>query len=286
MLWVAPLAVTLLAVAQEQDEKPVLKVDCPGEFKVPILPGPRKAPLIGVEIAGKKRHMLLDTGASGGRISNKIVEELGLRPVGQTVVGDPSGKNDRHANLYRIPETKIGGATVKGMLVFADDGVGPDGLADGVLSYRVFQDLLLTIDYPGKQIVFGPGILPAGSPSYDLEHGIPVLTVTIGDAIVPCHLDSGSDGGLMVPTKFKGKMPLDGEPRVIGHARTLFNEIEILGVKVKGPVKFAGMDVTVPMVEMHDLFPFGNIGGRVLQQFAVSLDQRNHRVRFVKPEKA
>lgn len=286
MTLLATLAVLTLGLSQDDNEKPILKVDCPQEIKVPILPGPRRAPLIEVEIGGKKRHMLLDTGASGGRISAKIVEELGLRPVGQTVVGDPSGKNERQTNLYRIPEAKIGGATFKGMLVFAEDGVGPAGLADGVLSYRCFKDQLLTIDYPGRQIVFGPGMLPAGSAGYDVEHTIPLLHVTIGDAVVPCHLDSGSDGGMMVPTKFKDKMHIDGEPRVIGHARTLFNEIEILGVKVKDPVKFAGMELKIPIIEMHDLFPFGNIGGRVLQQFAVTIDQRNQRIRFVKPEKA
>ncbi|MBS1708576.1 MAG: retropepsin-like domain-containing protein [Armatimonadetes bacterium] len=271
---------------QQVDERAILKSNCPGEFKVPIIPGPRMAPMIEVEIGGKKRRMLLDTGASGGRISKKVIDELGLRPVGQSIAGDPSGKNERQVNLYRVPEVKIGGATFYGMLTFAEEGVGPDkGLADGVLSYAVFRDQLLTLDYPGRQIVFGPGILPAGSASYDLEHEIPLLHVTIGDAVVPCHVDSGSDGGLMVPTKYKAKLPLDGEPRVIGHARTLFNEIEILGVKVKSPIKFGGVSLTLPMLEMHDLFPMGNIGGRVLRKFAMTIDQKNHRIRFVEPKK-
>ena len=72
---------------------------------------------------------------------------------------------------------------------------------------------------------------------------------------------------------------------MLGHARTLFNEFTIYGAKVKGPVTIGGMPIEVPLIEMHDLFPFGNIGLRVLQNYRVTIDQKNRRIQFEKPPK-
>jgi len=281
---------TLLSVVPffqpiQEDPKPVERTECSSRVSLPMLPGHRSAPLIELSIGGKPYHFLLDTGAQGGRISPAIVESLGIQPIGEITAGDPSGKGERQVKIYSIPEIDAGSAKFYGVSMFADAGPqgGPAGLADGVISAGMFQDLLLTLDYPGKQVVFEPGSLPSSAISYSLMHGLPALPIQIGNVKLMGHVDSGSDGGLMVPLKYKSQLPLDGGAKVIGKARTLFNEITIYGAKVKGPITIGGMAINVPMIEMHDMFPVGNIGGKVLSQYKVTLDQKHKRIQFEKP---
>jgi hypothetical protein len=240
--------------------------------------------MIELSIGGKPYHFLLDTGATGGRISPSVVATLGLKPVGEVRAGDPSGKNSKTVQIYKIPEITAGTAHFYGVQMFSDGGVNDKSLADGVIGYAVFQDLLLTLDYPKRQVILERGKLPASAMNYTTEHGIPVLPIEVGSLKIDGHVDSGSDGGLYIPTKYKSKLNIDGEPKVLGHARTLFNEFDILGVKVKDPIKVGGMTINVPLIEMHDLFPIGNIGGRVLSQYRVTIDQKNRRIQFDSPK--
>lgn len=254
-----------------------------GEVRLPMLPSKRKAPLIELTIKGKKYHFLLDTGAQGSRVSPEVVAGLGLSPIGEVMAGDPSGKNSRSVKIYLVPKVSAGSADFYGVRMFADAGPTHGGgaqLSDGVLSYAVFKDLLLVLDYRHKQVILKKGALPASSLNYGLEHGLPTLPIQIGNVTVTGHVDSGADGGLSIPLKYKDQLPLAEQPRVIGHGRTLFNSVDIYGAKVKGPVKIGGMPVGVSMIEMTSLFPFGNIGGRVLQNYTVTIDQRDHRIQF------
>jgi len=280
------LATLFTLVLLRQDEPDLIAVDRTefhGKVVLPMLPSPRRAPLIELKIEGKAYHFMLDTGAVAGRISQAIVDRLGLKPEREVTAGDPSGKNSRQVKGYRIPEIDAGSARFFGVHMFADSG--PDGgrLANGVIGYGVFKDLLLTLDYPAKQVVLQEGSLDAAAIHYDTKGGIPFLPIEIGTFKVFGHVDSGSDGGLTVPLKYKDQLPLDGETTVIGHARTLFNEMTIYGARVKGPVKVGGMPIDVPLVELHDMFPVGNIGGRVLQHYRVTIDQKSQRIYFGKP---
>src|ERR1041385_7205786 len=106
------VALTLAFLLRPQsDDLPqvVDKVDCTSEVVLPFLESQRQAPCISLEIGGKSYKFALDTGAVGGRIAPEIVASLGLKPVGQVQAGDPSGKNTRTVDIYKIPEVKAGG---------------------------------------------------------------------------------------------------------------------------------------------------------------------------------
>jgi len=288
---IAALAFSLILCRQSQDlESPVDRVECPAEVVLPFQESQRQAPCINLEIGGKTYKFALDTGAVGGRISPEIVQSLGLKPIGQVQAGDPSGKNTRTVNIYRIPEIKAGGATLHGVRMFADDGVvshDTKAFFDGVIGYAVFKDLLLTLDYPKRQVILDPGGMSDeqknNSIPYELENGIPFLQVQVGKVKVGAHVDSGSDGGLAIPAKFKSDLTLDGDPVKVGTARTLFNSVDIYLAKVKDEIKVGGLPMPLHAVELNDLFPTGNIGGRVLRNFKVVIDQKAHRILFDSP---
>jgi len=285
---IAAVCFALLAIKQDEDIPAVVdRIDCPSQVILPMQDSARQAPVINLEIGGKTYHFALDTGATGGRISPAIVESLGLKPVGVVRAGDPSGKNVRDVKIYKVPEIKAGAATLHGVRMMSDDGVAPHGSKayfDGVIGYAAFHDLLLTLDYPNRQVILTPGGMSKDqvrkSVRYDLEHGIPFLQVQVGKVKIGGHVDSGADGGLAIPSKFKSDMTLDGEPMKVGHARTLFNTVDIYVVKVKDQVSIGGMPLPIHDIELNDLFPVANIGGRVLHKFKVTIYQKKQRILF------
>lgn len=279
----AILATSLLA----QDMSPVKSVDCPERVVLPMLSTQHQTPMIELEIGGQKYKFVLDTGAVGGRVSHEVVERLSLQPEGIVRAGDPSGKNTREVKLYRIPEIKAGGATLHGVRMMEEDGVTPKSSPlyfDGVIGAAVFHDLLLTIDYPKHEVVLTPGGMSAEQTAkavpYHLEHGLPAMEIQIGDVKVEGHVDTGSDGGLSIPLKFKSQLHMEGEPKVVGHARTLFNSFDIYAVKVKDPILVGGVKMPIDQIEMQDVLPFGNVGGRLLKLFRVTIDQKQSRILF------
>ncbi len=281
---IVAIALALLVKTQHPQRKPVDHVDCPTKVVMPMLETKRQAPLIELEIGGAKYKFMLDTGAVGGRISNAIVKKLHLDPIGIIQTGDPSGKNTQQASVYRIPQIKAGGATLYGVEMFASDGLIA-GEADGVIGYAVFQSLLLTLDYPKREVTLTPGGMTADQAKTAIkytrdDHGLIQLPVQIGDVKVSGHVDSGSDGGLSVPTKYKAQLHLDGEPKLVGHAKTLFNSFDIYLAKVKDPILVGGMKMPIDQVELQDLLPFANIGGRLLKKFKVTIDQKDKRILF------
>ncbi len=269
---------------------PVDRIVCPREVVLPTIPSARQAPVINLEIGGKTYRFALDTGAVGGRISEEVVKSLGLKPVGIIQAGDPSGKHNRVVSIYKIPEIKAGDATLYGVRMMADSGVAPKGTAayfDGVIGYAVFHDVLLTLDYPHSRVVLKPGGMSrdqlSASLPYELEHGIPFMQVQVGKVKVGGHVDSGSDGELSIPAKFKPDLNLQAAPVLVGHARTLFNTVDIYAAKVKDRILVGGLEMPIHQIELNDLFPFANIGGRLLRKFSVSIDQGRKRILFAAP---
>lgn len=258
------------------------RATCDKASTAPMLPSSRQAPLIEIHIGTRSLRMLLDTGGQGGRIADSVAKSLGLPIVGEAIAGDPSGKHGQAVKIYKVPEIVIGDVHLYGVRMIGSGGRDGGKLSDGVLGTAAFGDLLLTLDYPKKLVEIEIGSLPKESIKYSLRGGVPLLSVELGKVKFDAHVDSGSDGGLMVPMKYKDQLPLAEAPHVVGHARTLFNEFDIYGAKLKEKPKIEGMPLDVLEVEIQDLFPIGNIGGKVLKMYAVTLDQKNRRIRFKK----
>jgi hypothetical protein len=89
-------------------------------------------------------------------------------------------------------------------------------------------------------------------------------------------------GGFVLPERLIGKLPLGGEPKVIGTARTASNTFEIRGAPLHGTLRVGGLEFVDPRLEFQPIMPDANIGSRVLRDFRVSFDTRNKRVRFTR----
>lgn len=247
--------------------------------------------LVEVRIDGKGPYRFaLDTGAAGGgRISRALASQLGLQVVGQAISGDPSGKNRTTVYIVEAGSLAIGEATFHGVKLSVGDLLAAPGRPapeiDGIVGIGLFQDLLLTLDYPAQRVRIEKGELPPvdGREVLGLENpfGIPQIRLKVGDLEVEADVDSGNTRGeLVLPASYIGKVSLDGEPKVVGRGRTGFNEFEIKQAPLKGTVVIGIQSVERPLVDFIEIFPHGNLGSVFLRRFAVTIDQRNHRIRF------
>jgi hypothetical protein len=270
--------------------RPFERAEMPsGSTEVPMLS--EKRVLVEVRIDGKGPYRFaLDTGAAGGgRISRGLADRLGLKVVGQAMTGDPSGKNRRTVDVVEAGSLAVGGLTVMGVKLTV--GVlppvpgHPETEMEGVLGVGLFEDHLLTLDYPARKVRIETGSLPPadGREVLDFENprGVPSVRIQVGDLEVAADVDSGnSRGELVLPASYLGKVPLEGEPKVVGHGRTNFNEIEIQQARLKGAVRIGAHSVERPLVDFVGIFPVASLGDAFLRRFAVTIDQKGHRVRF------
>jgi hypothetical protein len=229
----------------------------------------------------------IDTGAGGcARIDAAVAKRLGLPVVGVARIGDPSGKNMKTADVVRIDSLAIGGARFSGLTASTGDlGARMGEPVDGILGFGLFSDCLLTLDYPGLRMTLAAGALPPSGPDivpYRDERGIPSVTLRVAGLDVDTDVDAGAMGGFSLPESFAAKLPLAEPLRVVGRARTVSNEFEIKAARLDGDVTVGSTTFAKPMVEFQPVFDVGNIGARVLRDFAVTFDPRNHRMRLAR----
>ena len=111
----------------------------------------------------------------------------------------------------------------------------------------------------------------------------PKTVGSVGDLDVDADVDCGSRGGFSLPEALVDKLALDGEPKVVGLARTVSNSFEIKAAPLKGDVMLGSMRFASPTLEFQLVFPMANVGSKVLRDFRVTFDQKNHRMRLARP---
>jgi aspartyl protease len=229
----------------------------------------------------------LDTGgAGGGRIDKALAETLKLKGIGQVIGGDPSGKNAQTLDVVEAGTLTLGGATWSGVHLVVRDLSHRD--LDGILGFGLFKDFLLTLDYPARRVRIEKGELPPADGrevlGFEEPEGVPQIRLKIGELEIPADVDSGNvNGELVLPSSYLDKVPLESEPKVVGRGRTGYNEFEIKRAPLKGSVQVGSLTIDRPHVDFIEIFPHANVGQVFLRRFAVTIDQKNHRIRFKLP---
>lgn len=245
-------------------------------------------PVVSVMVNGKGPfRFAIDTGAAGAlRADSTLVAKLGLRKVGEVRGGDPSGKNTRTMDVVEVQSLEVGGARFEGLTAAVRDynerRMGDP--VDGILGFALFSDCLLTLDYPGNRVKIGRGALPAANGrdvlAFDMARGIPSVKLQVDSVWVDADVDAGSMGGFSLPASYVARLPLAGPPRVVGRARTVSNEFEITAADLKGTVRLGANEFPGATISFQPVFPMANVGSRVLQDFSVTFDQKNRRMRL------
>ena len=243
-------------------------------------------PVIDVKVNGQGPFRLgVDTGMAGQlALDREIATKLGLEKIGETRASDPSGQNAVTRDVVRVDAIEIGGARFEGLRCTVRDGERPDRSAVGIVGYALFQDLLLTLDYPKNELGIARGSLPEPDGKAVLamakDEPIPVVELSIAGKRVLTDIDAGSPALLTLPMAVVKELPLAGEPEVVGRGRTISGPFDILAAEVKGDVTIGPRTLHNPRVDIVERFPRANLGYRFLRDFAVTFDAKNGRVRL------
>lgn len=261
--------------------------DAPVEL--PMLEG--RLAIVEVRVNGQGPYRFgIDTGAAGGaRISRSLADKLGLPVVGEAMAGDPSGKSRRAIPIVEIGRLAVGDAVFSKVQGGASD-FGALGI-DGLLGIGLFSESLLTLDYPHRRVRIERGELPPADGkktlSFEAQQGIPTVSLRLGEVEAKAHIDSGNTREeIVVPAFLASRLKLAAEPVLIGKARTNFNEFEIRQAALAGKLVLGAYELSNPKIDVVDLFPVVNLGHKFLQRFAVTVDMKNHRIRFEPGAKA
>lgn len=241
---------------------------------------------------GDPVRFILDTGAGGSVVDKGLAEELGLPVVGEQRLMSPVGEKAMSVSRVRMEKAGIAGITLHGLEAATMDLASYFRSSDGprgVLSSRVFTGLLLSFDYPGDRLVVRQGSLGAADGKeifqFNKEETFITIPVSVAGTTVNTHIDTGSPSAITLPGRYAETLPLKSEPAVIGRARLVDGEVDILGAQLEGTMAIGRHTFENPQVKFADKFPAGNIGYGILRDFELTLDWANARVRLTRSER-
>jgi hypothetical protein len=147
--------------------------------------------------------------------------------------------------------------------------VGIDSLAIGPIRFTNIGDL------PRPD---GAEILPLNS-----TRGLPSIDMLVGTSRVNALIDTGNlVPGFLLPGSLAPALTFVSSPVPYGTMRTVAGETAIRQARLKQAIQFGSHRFAEPMAVFPSISNNASIGSDVMSQFTITLDQRNHRVRFGK----
>ena len=283
------LALSLFSAHARQAQTDGVKgavVDVPMLFRGPT-------PAVEVTVNGQGPFLFaIDTGGGGqARVDSSLVEKLKLKVIGQARGGDGSGNSLRSMDLVELETLAFGGVEFKKVTAASRNYNTSPNLprVDGIIGFGLFEDYLLTLDFPGKRVRLERGALPRADGaevlSFESPRGIPMVELGVGGNKIKADLDTGNTvGGFVLPTALVEKLSTAGAPVVVGRARTITSEVEIKEVRLKDSIRLGRFEFAEPTVVYPALGDGGNVGSKVLREFSLTFDQKNKSVRLKRIE--
>lgn len=276
------LLLALFPVAASAQTRTIARQELPIRFD-----GTR--PAVEIRVNGQGPFLfLIDTGAAGApaRADVSLVKRLALRISGATMSSDAGGAS---ATIDRVTldRVDVGSWTSRAVEALSRDYNGTSYLPhiDGILGFAFFENALLTIDFPRGRVVIEPGALPPADGKtildYELIDGNPAIGVSIGGRREKALIDTGDIRALDVPAAWLKTMRLASFPRIAGSSTSVSGVVPIREVALTAPLMIGAHRIERPNVTFADEFDVANIGSALLQDFVMTFDQRNRRVRIV-----
>ena len=223
-------------------------------------------------------RFLIDTGTgTQALVSPELVQELGIPTVGHARLTDPSGLGEQRSNVVWVESIKIGAVEFQEVQAIEHRLYREEQNCKGVLGFALFEDYLLTLDYPGRKMTLSAGILPEHAPGsilpLRLKDGVPIATLQINGVTVDAQIDSGGNG-LSLPDAIAGQMKFQTTPVEYGTAESLATRFSLRAARLQPDVRLGPYVFRNAFVEINSAFPLVNIGSTPLKNFVITFDQQ------------
>lgn len=157
---------------------------------------------------------------------------------------------------------------------------------DGVLGFPLFRETIFTLDYPNSRLVIRPllstrHVVANGGATIKFSNTqrTPLIPVRLGRETFLALIDSGSDGPLLLnPVGMQLRYVTEPRPGVAVGTLTGTRSQEI--GRLEQPFDIGPYRFETPVVDLTD--QFSAIGGEFLRNFAVTFDQSQNQVTFVR----
>lgn len=239
-------------------------------------------PVVPCSIGGQAVTCLLDTGNSGLSMSLELAEQLGLEPQGGAF--DIRGVGTYLTGIVIAPPLTVGEATYPSARYVILHDLHRYGY-DVVLGTDAFARARITIDYAGRRVAFAPLTSPGASDAIPIvfENFIPVLSIAIGDAVVPLAIDTGDESSINLTNEYYEAHPTiftpNGSVPVAGIGGT---SDEITGEVAR--VRIGGFEIErarIGATKRAGAMGRGHVGSGFLRHFSVTFDYAHGRIELV-----
>lgn len=281
--------------------KPAETVLATPRVEVPMRLTATGLPEVAGVVGSQKVRCILDTGAFAPLAAPQLAPRAQLGVYPQPIAMEDAGGNRRYSVVLAVPQCVVGGATFTNFAAVQTDlsalaatGQPAAGAAappvEFVLAPSMFQDVLLTIDYPRGRLVMERGELPPP----DGRDVLPMQVAAGGRLLVPAQiarqevwllLDTGCTPGLAVPEWAVGAFPGAGQAIAAGEVKFYYGRGSFELSRLTEDLRLGRHVVARPLF-MARAGKDATLGSEYLRNFAVTIDQKNQRVRFTRASAA
>ena len=262
-----------------------------------ILPAQAIGNYLLVEAKGERNgpyRFLIDTGSS----VTLVTPALAGRAVGRDITPATAkvrvaGANGTVSELPRatLRRLELGDARFEAVDVLLYDCAALSAhlgiKVDGVLGFPLFREVLLTLDYPGSQVLLRSArdapLIPGSVVTFDDARKTPLVTVRLGDRTLVALIDSGSDAWFSLNPVGVAPVFAVG-PRVGATVGTIAGDHTQKIARLDETLVLGEQAFPRPIVELTD--ELSSIGGGMLRHFSVTFDQLRDRVTFHRDSRA
>ena len=251
-------------------------------------------PLVEVMINGAGPFKLaIDTGTTETTIDDDVVKKLGLEipePADSPTTGEEKVPTSPTVRLISVTLGDAVFFDLKAKVVDYDKEAEGERLFDGTLGLPPFSDFLLTLDYPGEQIIITRGELPAPDGkevlAYVDKQGLATIPLTFDGITTEVTIVSGYEGGFTLASSLRGHVKMAPKAYEERQRRRLTDEEKKQERQIMSTVPVGKHKVFQPPVRFLQAESEGTsrVGHRVLQHFALTIDQKNHRIGLSRKE--
>jgi hypothetical protein len=269
----------------------------PAPIEVELIPDAAGRPSVLVMINGTGPwRFAVDLGANALVIGDTVATAAGLAEIGVdtvTVLG----------RTVSVPSLEVGGARFEEMAAGVFDL--PGGI-QGILGFNVFNDLLITFDFPNRRFRLERDTLPVPDGVSTLalavpdaarlayldipadattgQQGVqPHIAFAVGELSGSAVLDTQAGGYFYLPDSLKCAMSLRGDTSQLAGQGPVMGQMTLRRVRVADTLTVGAYRTVEPIVTFRDR-PGPMFGMGFLGQFVLSFDQRNGRVRLTGPD--